>query len=136
MKPGLEPGMTYTTEEGRQTPPSILAISAEPATYWIGDIAGTMERTARRWLTEFMEEDEQTVGVEICVTRAEPLAHGERIIASATLRRIDGRRYFFEVAAVNEHGAVLGHGTHVRALISPRRLGARPTAGSTPEGRS
>lgn len=122
MKPGLEPGMSHTTTEERLTPPSILAMGGAPPTYWIGDIAGTMERTARRWLTAFVDEGEQTVGVRVCVSRAEPLAGGERIVATATLVRVEGRRYHFDVVARNEHGEELAHGTHERALIQPRRL--------------
>ena len=33
MKPGLEPGMSYTSEEARQTPPTILAMGGGPPTY-------------------------------------------------------------------------------------------------------
>ena len=123
MKQGLEPGMSYPTEEGRQTPPTILAMGGGPPTYWIGDIAGTMERTARWWLTEYVEGDEQTVGVRVCVHREGPLATGARIIATVTLRSIEGRRYHFDVRAVNEHGEELASGTHERALIVRRRFG-------------
>ncbi len=122
MKPGMEPGMSHTSEEGRETPPSIVALGDGPPTYWIGDIAGTMERTARRWMTGFVEGDEQSVGVTVCVHRTDPLALGERIIATATLRAIDGRRYHFDVRAVNEHGEELARGTHERALIHRRRF--------------
>ena len=81
-----------------------------------------MERTARRWLTEYVEGDEQSVGVRVCVERTEPLAVGERIVATATLRAVAGRRYHFDVRAVNEHGEELAAGTHERALILRRRL--------------
>ncbi len=122
VRPGLKPGMSYTTTEGRETAPSILAMGGGPPTYWLGDIAGTMERTARRWLSEYVEGDEQSVGVRICVRRTEPLAHGERITATATLRAVDGRRYIFDVVAVNEHGEELARGTHERRIILLRRF--------------
>ena len=129
MKLGLEPGMSYTTTEERQTPPTILAMGGGPPTYWIGDIVGTMERTARRWLTEYVEDDEQSVGVRVCVVRTEPIALGERIVATATLRRVEGRRYHFDVTAANERGEELGRGTHERVIIRQRRFaggGQRP----------
>ncbi len=126
VNPGLEPGMSYTTTEGRETAPSILALGGGPPTYWLGDIAGTMERTARRWLSEYVEDDEQSVGVHICIRRSEPLAHGERITATATLRAVDGRRYLFEVVAVNERGQELARGTHERRIILLRRFAGGP----------
>lgn len=125
VRAGIEPGMSHTTTEERLTPPTILALGGGPRTYWIGDIAGTMERTARKWLTEFVEEGEQTVGVQICIERVEPLALGERITATATLLRVEGRRYHFEITAENEHGELLARGTHERALISRRRFAPR-----------
>lgn len=117
--------MSHTTTEQRMTPPSILAMGDGPRTYWIGDIAGTMERTARKWLTEFCEGDEQTVGVRVCVERCEPLAFGERIVATATLTRVEGRRLYFDIAAANEHGEVLATGTHERRLIGQQRFAPR-----------
>lgn len=124
VKLGLEPGMSYTTTEGRETAPSILALGGGPPIYWLGDIAGTMERTARRWLSEYVEGYEQSVGVSICICWTEPLAHGAgaRITATATLRAVDGRRYIFDMVAVNEHGQDLARGTHERRIILLRRF--------------
>ncbi len=125
MKAGLEPGMSHTTTEERQTPPSILAMGGGPDTYWIGDIAGTMERTARRWLTAFCEGDEQTVGVRVCVVRTEPLALGRLVTATSTLTKVEGRRYYFDIEAMNEHGDVLARGTHERRLIGQQQFAPR-----------
>ena len=124
MRPGLTPGMTYQTTEGRETAEAIRTLGGAEPSLLLADIAGTMERTARKWLTEFCEGDEQSVGVFVCVERLDTLPDAHQITATATLREIDGRRYLFEVSAVNEHGDVIATGTHERRIIVRRRFAA------------
>jgi predicted thioesterase len=116
------PGMSYTTSEGRETAGSIRAIAGGVPGVMLADLAGTMERTARKWLTEFCEEDEQSVGVMVCIERAVGLPDAERITATAVLRAIDGRHYVFDVIAVNERGEPVASGTHERRVIHRRRF--------------
>ena len=63
MRTGLEPGMSYSTTEGRETAESIRTLGGATPTLLLADLAGTMERTARKWLTDFCEGDEQSVGL-------------------------------------------------------------------------
>jgi fluoroacetyl-CoA thioesterase len=88
----------------------------------LADLAGTMERTARKWLTEYCEEEEQSVGVMVCIERAPGMPDAEQITATAVLRAIDGRRYVFDVTAVNERGEQVAGGTHERRVIQRRRF--------------
>lgn len=121
MRSGLAPGMSHTTTEGRETAESIRTLHGAAPALLLADLAGTMERTARKWLTEFCEGDEQSVGVYVCVERPEDLPDAERITATATLREIDGRRYVFDVSAVNERGEPVASGEHERRVILRRR---------------
>ncbi len=121
MRSGLTPGMSHTTTEGRETAASIRALAGAEPTLLLADLAGTMERTARKWLTEYCEGDEQSVGIFVCVERPETLPDAHQITATATLREIDGRRYVFNVSAINEHGETVATGTHERRIILRRR---------------
>ena len=133
MKPGLLPGMSYTTTEGRETAASIRTLAGGTPGAMLADLAGTMERTARRWLTEYCEDEEQSVGVHVCIERVAGLPDAARITATAVLREIDGRRYLFDVTAVNERGEPVANGTHERRIILRRRFAGEGTAS---EGRS
>lgn len=126
MRTGLAPGLSYTTTEGRETAESIRTLGGAAPALLLADLAGTMERTARKWLTEFCEGDEQSVGVYVCIERPDSLTDATRITATATLRQIDGRRYLFDVVAVNEHGEIVATGEHERRIILRRRY-ERPT---------
>lgn len=121
MREGLVPGQSYTTTEGRETAEAIRTLGGAAPVLLLADLAGTMERTARKWLTEFCEGDEQSVGVYVCVERPDPLPDAEQITATAVLRAIDGRRYLFDVTAVNERGEAVGSGEHERRIILRRR---------------
>lgn len=121
MRDGLTPGMSYTTMEGRETADAIRMLGGAPPTLLLADLAGTMERTARKCLTEFCEGDEQSVGVYVCVERPAGLPDAEQITATAILRAIDGRRYRFDISAVNERGVLVATGEHERRIILRRR---------------
>jgi len=114
--------MSYTSTEGLETAESIRALGGGAPGVMLADLAGTMERTARRWLTEFCEEEEQSVGVHVCIERPPGLAEAERITATAVLREVEGRRYLFDVTAVNERGEPVASGTHERRIILRRRF--------------
>lgn len=121
MRDGLVPGMSYTTTEGRETAEAIRTLGGAAPALLLADLAGTMERTARRWLTEFCEGDEQSVGVYVCIERPADLPDADQITATAVLRTIDGRRYTFDISAVNERGEVVATGEHERRIILRRR---------------
>src|SRR5215211_3335061 len=123
VRPGLTPGMSYTSTQGRATASSIRALGSGAPGVMLADLAGTMERTARRWLTGFCEEDEQSVGVYVCIERPAPFPDAEQITATAVLREVEGRRYGFDVTAVNERGEPVASGTHERRIILRRRFG-------------
>ena len=121
MRPGLSPGMSYTMTEGRETAASIRKLDGAAPALLLADLAGTMERTARTWLTGFCEGDEQSVGVYVCIERPETLPDAQQITATAVLRAVDGRRYVFDVSAINEHGEIVATGEHERRIILRRR---------------
>lgn len=122
MRDGLQPGMRYTTAEGREIADAIRTLGGADPTLLLGDIVGTMERTARKWLTQYCEGDEQSVGIAVNVERVDTLPDATYITATATLRAVQGRTYVFDVSAVNENGVLLATGTHDRRVIIRRRF--------------
>lgn len=130
MRVGLEIGMSHSTVEGLETPDAIRLLGGAAPALMMSDLVGTMERTARTWLTDFCEGDEQTVGVAVDVERVEPLADAASITATATLTKVEGRAYTFDVVAVNERGDLLARGTHERRLIRRRRYESESPSGA------
>lgn len=80
-------------------------------------MAAPIEHVARRWMTEFMEAGEQTVGAVVSVEHVLPRPPATVVTATATLIEIRGRRYVFQVLIHNETGQLLASGINERAVI-------------------
>jgi enoyl-CoA hydratase/carnithine racemase/predicted thioesterase len=87
-----------------------------------------MERAAREALRPFLEEAEESVGVEVQVEHLGAAPLGSVVHAVAKVTAVDERRVSFELQAFHE-GQLIGRGTHRRAIISlPRFLERLPLA--------
>ncbi len=80
-------------------------------------LAAVLEHVARRWMTEFMEPGEQSVGARVHVERRAPPC-SDLLVASATLREISGRRFLFDVELRDEAGSLVATGWNERAVIA------------------
>ncbi|KIH99887.1 thioesterase [Streptomonospora alba] len=90
--------------------PRVLAL-AEAAT--VAATAGELERGST------------TVGTEIALSHLAASAVGARVRAEAHLRRVDGRRLFFDVTvAQQDGGAELARGTVERVVVDRTRFTA------------
>ena len=80
-----------------------------------------MEKAACTALADSLADGESSVGTAISVahTAASPL--GAKIIATATITDIDGRKVSFTVIAADEMGEI-GRGTHTRVIVDTRRF--------------
>src|SRR5436853_2137932 len=101
MLPGLEPGQTRSETEAVAALTE-LAAGLTPEGIWV--LVATLEHVARRWMSEFMEPGEQSVGASVCVERVLPAPTSDRITSTATLREVSGRRYVFDVELRSESG--------------------------------
>jgi enoyl-CoA hydratase len=95
-----------------------------------------MERAAREALRPFLEEDEESVGVEVHVEHLGAAPLGATVRAVAKVTAVDERRIGFELQAFHE-GQLMGRGTHRRAVISlPRFLERLPKGPGAPSSAS
>jgi fluoroacetyl-CoA thioesterase len=92
-----------------------LPVLATPVLLWLGEVA------AMAAVTSYLEPDEMSLGVSHDSTHLAPTPIGGLVRIVATLRRTNGRRMVFGVAAEDERGQVLT-GTHTRAVVSRQRF--------------
>ena len=81
-----------------------------------------MEKATCNAVSEFLEEDETTVGTSINVTHDKASGVGAVIIAHATLTEVQGRKLIFDVKACEDNGAVIGKGTIERFVVDSKRF--------------
>jgi predicted thioesterase len=89
---------------------------------------GLMENACWRAVQPELLAGETTVGTLVHVRHLAATPVGERVVASAELVEIDGRRLVFRVSARDEH-RLIGEGTHERARVSLERFLARVESG-------
>jgi fluoroacetyl-CoA thioesterase len=114
----LEPGIERTDEfvvEGRLLTDVGGTIGASVLS--TPGMIGMIERNAAVLAFEHLEEDQATVGFEVCVKHVAAAAEGQTCTAHAVLREVvDGRKLRFDVE-VKEGDRTIGVGTHERRVI-------------------
>lgn len=119
--PGISEEMTVTT-----TPEmGITHLGPDvPSMYSTPSMIQLIEAACVRLITRYVDPGEQSVGFRVDVRHLAPTPVGKQVTASVTLREINGRRFLFDVAVINEDGVRIGEGTHERALIDISRFAA------------
>lgn len=134
MKPGLTPGA-----EGRLewtvTPDRTITLGDDPrATVFATPfMIMLMERAGREALRPFLDDGEESVGIDVNIRHIAGAALGADVHAIAKVIAIDNRRIEFQVAAY-EGDRLLGEGTHKRAIVDLGRLVQRLEGESTKAG--
>ena len=80
-----------------------------------------MENAAMNAVAPFLSEGLSTVGVEINSSHVRATPVGDTIQATAVLKKIDGRKLFFEIEASDSKG-VIGTASHVRFVVDKERF--------------
>lgn len=80
-----------------------------------------MEKSACNCLSEYLENDETTVGTEISVKHLSATPMGMKVRADAILTEINGREFIFNVKAYDESG-IIGEGIHKRFLVNGKKF--------------
>lgn len=88
-----------------------------------------MENAALSAISGYLKPDERAVGTAIDVRHLAATPVGLRVVATAVVTKVDGRRIVFDVAAHDEIEEI-GKGTHERAVIDLHRLQQRLDAKS------
>lgn len=83
-----------------------------------------MEKSACNCLSEYLENDETTVGTEINVKHVSATPEGMKVSAEAVLTEINGREFTFSVKVYDESG-LIGEGQHKRFLVFGKKFTAK-----------
>lgn len=81
-----------------------------------------MEEATCKAVSQFLENDETTVGTNINVAHSKASGLGENIIAKATIAEVDGRRITFDVSATDESENVIGSGKIERFVVNSEKF--------------
>ena len=95
--------------------------SGDVAVYATPMMIALMEQAAKEAVKPFLEEDETTVGVQMNVSHDAPTPIGMKVIAKATITKVDRRMISYEVIAEDECG-VIGKGVHQRVVVGATRF--------------
>lgn len=122
MKHGLQPGQTgellWVVD-----PTMTITLGGLPAATVFSTpfMIMLMERAAREALRPFLNEGEESVGVEVQVEHLGPAALGDTVRGVARVTAVDGRRVHFDVQAFAGDREI-GRGTHRRAVVTLNRI--------------
>lgn len=81
-----------------------------------------MEEATCNAVSEFLENDETTVGTNINVAHNKASALGEVITAKAVISEVDGRKITFDVSANDENDNVIGSGKIERFVVNSEKF--------------
>lgn len=87
-----------------------LAVLATPM------MMALMENAAMLAVAPELEEGQSTVGGQISSSHIKPTGLGHMVSATAELVKIDGRKLYFKIAAMDDEG-IIGEGEHLRFII-------------------
>ena len=83
-----------------------------------------MENAALNALRPYLEPGESVVGTGANIRHLAATPAGQRVIAEATVTRVEGRRIHFEIRARDESEEI-GRGTHERMVVELDRFEQR-----------
>lgn len=81
-----------------------------------------MEEATCKAVSQFLENDETTVGTNINVSHSKASGLDENITAKATIAEVDGRRITFDVSATDESENVIGSGKIERFVVNSEKF--------------
>lgn len=101
----------------------LLPVYATPA------VVALMENTACQCITE-IDEAETTVGILMNIQHVKASAIGEKVICTATLESIEGKKYSFSIKVVNNKGEEIAIAVHERIRVNKERFMQKVLANS------
>lgn len=118
----LETGLTHTSEltvDETRTAVSMgsgdMPVLATPA------MLALMENAAMLAVANHLPEGFTTVGGHISSSHLKPSKVGDKVIATATVTKIDGKKIEFRLSA-HSGEVLLGEGTHLRFIVERERF--------------
>ena len=131
-RPELQPGAAHTVsyvvrDTDAASTFTLEAADAFPRVFATSRMVSVMEVAAARAMRSLLGKGELSVGISIDVTHTAPTPVGGTVRATATFVAREGRRYVFDLVAVDDGGEI-GRGRHVRAIVDTERLEAAAAA--------
>ena len=121
----LETGLTHTSSltvtealTAKAMGSGDMPVLATPA------MMALMENAAMLAVAPELPEGSTTVGGHIESSHLKPTPLGVEVKAEATLTKVDGRKLYFTVKAM-QGDAVIGEGTHLRSIVDREKFMSR-----------
>lgn len=76
-----------------------------------------MENTALRLISDLPEGD-TSVGIAINVNHLKAIPIGAIVHCKATLKKVEGRKYSFQITVTDINANIVGEGTHDRVIVN------------------
>ena len=128
MKETLQSGMTFTHHYQvpiEKTVPYVFQESdlfqTMPSVFATAFMVGLMEWACMEALRPFMDEDEISLGTNVCVTHSAATPPGMRVEIDVTLVEVNGARTKWSIVARDEKETI-GEGTHERFSINGEKF--------------
>ena len=122
MKPGFEPGITreVVVEVTEDMCPAFDGVIVHRC-YSTWSVVHHMELAARKVLVDYLEPNEEGIGVHISVDHIAPCKIGKTVTVRAELTQLDKNRVTCRVAAYDGK-RLLANGTQIQVVMDKRRL--------------
>jgi len=128
MKETLLSGLTFTHHYQvpiEKTVPYVFQESdlfqSMPSVFATAFMVGLMEWACMEALRPFMDEDEISLGTNVCVTHSAATPPGMRVEIDVTLVEVNGARTKWSIVARDEKETI-GEGTHERFSINGEKF--------------
>ena len=113
----LKIGLTHTVQK-------IVTVNDTATAFGSGDVEvfatpamiALMEETALKSITPFLQENQTTVGFEICVKHLKAVRVNDKVISKTIVNEVDNRKIVFSLEVT--HGEeIIGKGSHTRYIV-------------------
>ena len=120
MQATLKPGMSRVNRIVVDVERTIGFMGEEGRVYGTPHLVRDIEHTCRDLLLAHADPGEDSVGMEITVRHLAPTLLGMGVEITATVRAIEGRKVFFDVAATDEVEPI-ATGAHTRFVVDVKK---------------
>ena len=120
MQATLKPGISRVNRIVVDVERTIGFMGEEGRVYGTPHLVRDIEHTCRDLLLAHADPGEDSVGMEISVRHLAPTLLGMGVEITATVRAIEGRKVFFDVAAADELEPI-ATGAHTRFVVDVKK---------------